>query len=348
MNRLKSRAFLTHESQTGFAAFAVTLILMVVLSLIVLGFAANSRDEQQRALDDQLSTAAYYAAESGINDAYAVIKGDLQNNLAIAPQTQCNNGPYVNSTGPTNSNNLTGNVTYTCLLVNPTPTSLQYTSEPTAEGQVVPLFAANNGPVTSINISWSATNGTGNFSGCPNSTQGTFPARASWSASCSAGVLQVDMVPASGWSSAQDLQNQATTVFLEPLANGNPSPQTVTAGEAGLFGGSCSASSSQVFGCFVNFNVPSASGYYLRIIPIYDEANYAVSADGQTPLTNAQAVIDSTGKARDELKRVEEHVSINPVGNNNSAPDEAIQSQSGICKMFSTFPGSTSGNSLNC
>ena len=56
---------------------------MIVMSLIVLGFAQISRRNQRESLDRQLSTQAFYAAESGVNDARELITTAAQNNQAI-------------------------------------------------------------------------------------------------------------------------------------------------------------------------------------------------------------------------------------------------------------------------
>jgi Tfp pilus assembly protein PilX len=57
------------DKQAGMVAIMVTMILMIVISLIVVGFAQISRRNQRQALDRQLSTQAFYAAETGVNDA---------------------------------------------------------------------------------------------------------------------------------------------------------------------------------------------------------------------------------------------------------------------------------------
>ena len=76
--------------QKGMAAILITLIMMIVISLIVLGFAQITRHDQQQALDKQLSTEAFYAAESGINDAINAIQN--LNYLTSHPNGKTNCG----------------------------------------------------------------------------------------------------------------------------------------------------------------------------------------------------------------------------------------------------------------
>jgi hypothetical protein len=343
---------LPNQSQSGQAAFAVTLVIMIVLSLIVLGYANNARNEQRRALDDQLNTTAFYAAESGVNDAFAVIKADIANNVDLVAQTNCV-GPYSSTT--TNALVSPGaTVAYTCLLVNPTPPSLEFAPLDTGHGQVVPVFAADGSNIQIITISWQQDGLTTNtnFTGCPSSTVNTFPPRASWSPSCTAGVLQVDMVPASGWSSLSNLQTDTNTVFLEPMQSsgnlsGTPSQNSVSTSNTGIIiGVTCGADSGGKYDCTTDLVVAPENGYYMHIVPIYDNADVSITAtntsSNHVDLANAQALIDSTGKASDELKRIQEYISINPV-DNNDAPVNALQSLNGICKTLITRPGVTTG-----
>lgn len=359
-------------AQDGFAAFAVTLILTIVITLIVLGFAANSRNEQTRALDAQLDTAAYYAAESGINDAYSMIKTDFTNGTAIPSQTLNCTGDYLNATSGVltpGSSTASGAAAYTCLLVNPTPLTLEYAPLDAGQGQVVPLFGINPGPpqtataVNNVTISWQEFRVPANFSTCPQSTINTFNSSSIWSTSnCTAGVLQVDIVPAYGWASPTDLQNDTETVFLEPQRNySDSSDKPVVNGS--VIPAVCGSGGGE-YGCNVTLDnlPPSPSGalctsggcYYLHIVPVYNDTAVSVTTAGSSGLGNipldfadAQATIDSTGKAGDQLKRIQEYVSINPIGNNN-APVNALQGLSGVCKQFSTYPGYVNGEADAC
>src|SRR5689334_20404193 len=77
------------DRQAGMVAIMVMLILMLVISLIVLGFAQISRRNQRQSLDRQLSTQAFYAAETGINDAAEIIKNALAAGTTAADKPDC-------------------------------------------------------------------------------------------------------------------------------------------------------------------------------------------------------------------------------------------------------------------
>lgn len=363
-------SFKLKAQEGGYAAFTATLIIMVVISLIVLGFANNARNEQQRGLNNQLSLAAYYAAESGINDAYAIIKADLATGIQPPAQTQACHGPAYDPSasstvlGPSGASP-TNYPSYSCLLVNPTPPSLQYSPIDVGHGQVVPLFGvsqASGHPVSvrSVTISWqeSGLSPSARFTGCP-TTPYSFPAQANWS-NCGAGMLQVDLVPASGWSTVQQLQAATQSYFLEPLYNsgsgGHNTIENVGTTSNGVdFGTTCG--SGREYACTITLqNLPAAifgppgrsqAAYYLHIVPIYENADVTVTAAGCTglgacsrpvDLADAQASVDSTGQDGSELKRIEERISINPVGDNNQPP-AALQTQNSLTKQFTTRPG---------
>lgn len=107
---------------------AITLVL--VLSLITVSFAELMRREQRSALDKHLSTQAYYAAESGINDASQAIYAGFEGNKDSCEPlgsgdsrlgSQFLKGASSNQVGDTEDHG------YTCLLIDTTPKSLEYT-----------------------------------------------------------------------------------------------------------------------------------------------------------------------------------------------------------------------------
>lgn len=116
------RSIKTEEN--GFASLVVALILILVLSLLTVGFAQVARREQQDALDSQLANQAYYAAETGVND----VKAELPALIAAATAGGANpaTNPQFNGTSCLNSTYLphnmnivssTDDVSYTCAIV---------------------------------------------------------------------------------------------------------------------------------------------------------------------------------------------------------------------------------------
>ena len=56
------------KDQNGIASIIIVVVIILILTLVVLAMSRNANREQRQALDRQLSSAAFYAAESGIND----------------------------------------------------------------------------------------------------------------------------------------------------------------------------------------------------------------------------------------------------------------------------------------
>ena len=110
INRFKKNEF-------GLVSIMVASVLMVVMSLITLGFARIAQRENRQAVDDQLATQAFYAAESGIN---AAVKGITKSTL---PRTEC---PFVGGEYNNGVVSAEKDVYFTCVLINPTPDSLYF------------------------------------------------------------------------------------------------------------------------------------------------------------------------------------------------------------------------------
>ncbi|HSX31746.1 MAG TPA: hypothetical protein VLF43_00655, partial [Candidatus Saccharimonadales bacterium] len=175
-------------------------------------------------------------------------------------------------------------------------------------------------------------------SNCPASTTNAFRPTASWT--CGYGVLRFDLVPTSGTMNHASLMSGNMAAFLVPIKTAVPATMAYsTTGAGDLTGASCSDTN-----CTVTINAGlGGSQYYMRINSIYRDVSLQISATnslGQpVELRDAQALIDSTGKAQDVLRRVQVRVPINGTSTNLTS-DFAIQSTDSICKRFSVMDGS--------
>ena len=113
----------------GYASFVITLITIILVGLIVLGFSIDANIEQKNSLGNILSTDAYYAAESGINDAYNIVSQYINKGLPVPPGNNCNSHYYVNGKSnqlfPNPESSAPAQIYYSCLIVNPDPQNLQ-------------------------------------------------------------------------------------------------------------------------------------------------------------------------------------------------------------------------------
>jgi Tfp pilus assembly protein PilX len=315
--------------QAGVVAIFVTMIMMIVISLIVLGFAEISRTEQRNSLDDQLSVQAYYAAESGINDARSVIATDLATGKVIQSTSSCVNHPV----------STTYDVFYTCLVVNATPPTLLYNIGNFST--VIPII----NPATAfrtLTLDWKTASGSTDAGSCPTSIAPpvSFPPDTSSSWSCNFPVLRVDLLNAntatfsrsgpSGWST------DTATMFFVPIVN-NASPNTGLLSDRGnILGADCS-----VTDCQATIDLGS-NDYYMRVTTLYEtNSKLTVSATvsaGKVSFYDAQATIDSTGKAQDVLRRVLVAVDLTDA-NDYQVPSGAIITKNSVCKQFEVTPG---------
>jgi hypothetical protein len=330
----------SNPKEAGMVAILVTMILMIVISLIVLGFAQISRRNQRQSLDRQLSTQAFYAAETAVNDAADLIKAAVQTGTNPAAKPDCNSsggGFYATLTPVIDA---TSDVEYSCLIVDPAPTTLVYSDVGTTS-TVVPLVASS-GTIASVRLTWQtkddsltpATN-------CPNN-RNTLPAAGAWG-TCGYGVLRFDLVPTTGGLTHSSLQSATMTAFVIPLRPGAAAAATAnpmgysTGGANNRLGVVCSNAN-----CTLTINGLSQGQYYMRVSSLYKDVSLQIAATSSTgsavSLQGAQAVIDATGKAQDVLRRIQVRVPL-AGSSSNLLSDFAIQSTDAVCKRFAVMDG---------
>ncbi|HSX32925.1 MAG TPA: hypothetical protein VLF91_01165 [Candidatus Saccharimonadales bacterium] len=334
--------------QAGMVSIMVTLILMIVLSLIVLGFAQIARRNSRQVLDNQLSTQAFYAAETGVNDVRHLLQTAIQNGTPIPAKPDCTNGSgaeqiFYGSPAPLGLSPIIDaqhKVSYSCIMVNPTPSTLSYSNVNSRQGIVAPLLSSGN-PIAKLNFTWQAQQPV-NLSNCPASTSGVFSTTGSSGAwTCAYGVLRFDLVPTAGGLTQAGLQANTMTSFAVPLRGaGINSVGYSTNGAADVLGIHCTASAPVA--CSLDVTGLSGTAYYLRVLSLYQPVSLQVTATDASgvgvPLTGTQAIIDATGKAQDVLRRVQVHVPLLS-SSQNQLSDYALESTSAICKRFEVMSG---------
>ncbi len=334
------------SNEQGFASMVIALILIIILALLTIGFAQLARREQQNALDKQLANQAYYAAETGVNDAHKDIKSGAitidgtGGSTTKADKTNC----IVPVTGLTKHPDIDANngVFYTCLLVDLTPVSLTKDLGTDTAWNTTFSNSQSSAPTTlvspgSLTVTWSSQDGKSPRP--PDGTTNFTPVGPSWNAPA---VLQVSLTPLNQLDRAS-LISSTYTVFLYPSRDSGSAVYSTNPIDQGkIVPGSCGGS------CQVTISgLPAGvTSYLLRMIDYYDDSHVIVTAkaaDGITPLdfNNSQAVIDSTGRARNVLKRIRVHVPANPPPN---LPNNSLDAQN-ICKYFTTDPSGTQSQS---
>jgi Tfp pilus assembly protein PilX len=348
-----------NKSQDGVVSLLVTMVLMIVISLIALGFAQIARRNQGAQLDQQLSTQAFYAAESGVNDAAQIVSAQLQAGVVSPSQmgrTTCTDAGTNNIYSSLNTNSALGaaadNIAYTCVLVDPTPPTLETDIGTTSK--IIPVSASSN--ISDIKLMWSTNKSTTTpANGCPHSV--TLPTATAWG-SCGVGVLRVDLVPTDGGSPADaaTLAKETMTFFVVPMAPGSAGATnavTYTGANAStgnthnIVGVICQNTTAN---CTVKVDTSSVShqNYYLRVSSEYEDSLLQITADNASgtalPLSGSQVIIDSTGKAQDVVRRIQVYVPIGLMSNQLS--DYAIESTDSVCKRFAVMTNHYIGTEL--
>jgi hypothetical protein len=317
-------------------SFLVCFIMMIVITLVVLGFSQVSRNELKLTLNRQLSAEAFYAADSGINNAAAIISADVADATTPPSTTGCGAGSAYSDNNPLSAEY---SVSESCIIVNPAPTSLEYEI---ADGSSVAFpVTVSAGAVNSLTFQWNdPTDGT-TYSGCPASA-GQFSIGTDWSQAgdCDAGVLQIDLFPANlGTPASFNITTQETnadSVFLTPTRNAAYSPSlsngAVYAAQCND-GGKCTAT-------ITGLNAPS---YYLHVSPVYEDSTVVVCANNGTacdvPLYGAQADVDVTGKAQAVLERLDARVSLTSGLGGGGTPNYAVHTGDSLCKLLEGYAG---------
>ncbi len=347
------------SQQTGFVSFLVVVLIMMVLSLIVLAFARLVRREQTQTLDRQLNSQAFYAAESGVNDA----RNKLASNpgLSLTDYDECNEFIDVPPALDARLDGAAGNVSYSCLLVDPSPSQLDYSSVPTDQSIALPLFPQNatppiNPPITRLDISWEDSAGATTLAGCPTGsntdTPDAFPGQ--WDPNCEIGMLRVEIVPFDGSKTRDQLISERFIAYLQPRrTTGLTSMNFNEASGISALTGSNPRGQGEIIGvrcnnagirrCTLSLSgVPSITNGFMRLRSIYRTTAVTITAyNGSSPvgLAGVQATIDATGKANDVLKRIKVNVPL--AQGNEPFPEFALQSTSSQCKRIYLTPPAT-------
>lgn len=328
------------NKQQGFVSIIVASILMILLSLVTIGFSQLMQREQRQALDRQLSSQAFYAAETAVNDVYNTGIGSIAEKTTCA--TDATWDGIVDSSEPA--------VGYTCLLIDPFPDSLEYDNGAinVQTSKTIPLKTQSGDNFRSLEFSWSKEGATASV-GC---TTGVANLPASLPETAIP-LLRIDLVPLLSYD-RQSLIDNTRTIFLYPT-NGSGSGCSVasrpisTINLGDVIQVPCDTTTNT---CSFEVTMPNGSGsagffgnnVISRIKSIYGSADLKITGtDGGTPevvrFVGAQTVVDSTGKANDVLRRIKVRLSDS---NAYSVPEYALQIFDGICKQIEVTEASAS------
>lgn len=328
-----------YREENGFAAIIVTLVIMTIIVLVVIGFFAVVNREQRASIDRQLSTQAFYAAETGVNDAASALVADDIDDIDDCSGFQ---GSAIYDDRHLSQDE---EIEYTCVIVDSSPDSLAYDSVKTERATVVIIKAVDDSgsPVdlSRLNVSWQSEE-------LPNSI--SFPSSgddfpADWP--YAAPVLRTSLTPINlNNINRQELIEQTATTFLRPRTSGSSS-YGLTFGQqhnqGDIVPARCNENDEPKY-CNISFGIPSGSGseFLLTLRGVYHSANVFITGESGggngVQFADQQAVIDSTGRAGDVLRRMQVRV---PLRQQFNRPGFALEAtgDGGVCKKYSVHPG---------
>lgn len=358
MKRLHHQA---PRNEYGLVSIVATATIVALLALIVIGFARLMSRELRQSLDRQLSSQAYYAAESGINDAknyLADLANDPSNPQPIT-KTNCDNPPpnpdglrFMKFFKDLDVNPNSG-AKYTCVLLNPNPKVLNYGPSFTTETRL--SFLTNAGGDQLI-IAWRPSkDAQSGFR--PDLSLTTFN---TWNAM---GLLRLTIFTATDQlnTSRAELQSTALNLFLVPVGGGTVGNYDVIgyAGSNGkLVQGRCvnSGVKTIVLGtstyttnspCVIVISGLPAGTHIVKMKDIYApvDKQFQIADAGGDPatFTGGPVEVDVTGRGTDVVKRLSTTLQPELTGGNlpggfqnalDFLPDYAIESAMSICKLI--------------
>lgn len=342
------------DNQQGLVSFVVTIIVMLILSLIVLGFARLGRREQRQSLDRQLNTQAFYAAESGINDTLDYINTNLEAPGFVEEKDDCDPLPGYNPVISTE-----GPIEYTCVLYDSTPPEISVSSTDDTDKDVVLIQSSGAQVIQEINFYWQDKDGGASVAGCPNIIAGL---PVNWPATCETGILRLDLVPFGTVGpttnpSRTNLIDRQMTAFLYPMTGADTTVDYTSASglsnQGRMVQGGCNAAAGKPRLCRVTvtgLGVLGSDRFYARLKGIYGSSAVTITLDGVVGVgeniietKNYQVKIDSTGKANDVLRRVQVYARINETLITEAARQIlgngfAVQTRDTVCKRAAVAP----------
>lgn len=310
-----------NHKQQGLVAIVVTIIMMIVITLIVLGFARISRREQRSALDRQLSTQAFYAAESGVNDARRALESDP--GLAGSYNSDCTT--FANTAGSTSGVTLntaiagSSSAVYTCILVDSSVPEIVFDVSDIQRVTQLKYAAGTN--IEDVSIYWDDNTGTPTFGGCP--APGINPVSLT---NCGAPIARIELVNGNNISAVP-----AKVFYIYPATT---TADGATIGYGSVTGSTASGNCNVLLPrrCIVTITGLNSTLFYMRVNPIYGSAAFTIKPAGANKFIGSQTIIDVTGKATDVVRRLQ--VRVPTAGLSNNGPLHALQGTDKICKKF--------------
>lgn len=342
------------NDQAGIASMVIVILIMTLLTLIVLGMTQNSNREQRQSLDRQLSSQAFYAAESGVADA----KDYVAKYPVDAPpaKTKCNgseitHAPVISGDqfpGRTSQVGEDPGIRYSCVLYNRIPPNLKFGSVPVDSSQLVPIEDAGGLTIDTLSFSWHQEKSSADFAGCPSqdpSQLGNLPDNLA--NNCEAGMLRVELINPEPAPSKQVFLDRVFLAYFKPSRGAAAGAIQYGSGlglhkQGALVNGNCDSGE-----CKVTIRNIGSKKLYLHLRSIYKPNSVEITGKldngSNVRFRGAQMEIDSTGRAVDLIKRISQRIPLTGI-KSDILPEFVIQTSDDICKRLQIVPGRVLSN----
>jgi hypothetical protein len=355
INKLKNSYKKTNES--GVISIITVILLSMVLTLITTAFVKSANSNQRQALDTQLSTQAFYAAESGVNDATSILANGLSEQVLNAlNKEECNS--FLDLIKSPTYTGLLGSepdilesyskIQYTCVLVKNHVSDISLTM---GESAIFPIATEDNATITGLEITWGDNTNT-----VPAGASTELSEKSVWGDGAVALIRLTFYYP--DILDRANLASDQKTLFLRPVqSGGNGAPPNYeyqltaeSSKDGSIIGVNCSSSPCTIKLMGIsNLITGTVTPFYLRVATVYsnfDSSPVTIKAYDdigvQKDLVNAQYSIDVTGRANDVYRRIEVRRSIMPDWD---FPSSVVNSAGDLCKQFTVWPGSATDES---
>ena len=336
------------SKESGVVSLFTAIFFTILLTVLTTGFIRIMINENQQANDDDFSSRAYYAAESGVEDMKRALAQYYPNDIAKLNATVCD--PPV---GYSNVVSSALGVSYPCKLLNFNPPSIEATLPADGSSMQWRLRSQNDVPFNAVRISWHSLSETVDGANVTFRTTNTIPTYGNWN---NAGTPFPAMIRSQvfGYTTAgpvndADLKANNYNGFLNPTstANGNamdistalngattPTDVLCTTNTATYAGYACQATINLApIGSF------SGKTMFLRLKSLFDTNGTKVKIElmngsNVVNTSDAQAIVDVTGRAGTLFRRVQSRVSLPGTASSDLMPEFSLESGDNICKRF--------------
>ncbi len=358
-------------NQSGAVSLLSVVLFSIIITIVATVYVRTVVSQQKNAINYDLGNRAYYAAESGVQDAVRILKNDPSKRVNKSTCSPLNDLGVLGASGTAYS------LSYTCQLITVNPRALNGSLgenwSNNATTRILPADSTQPGPFT-IRISWSKKKQDGSTdpvtSVARTGAVAEFPPKYRWFALSGSVIdnnrpihplLRATLVNRP-IASANSSQTQQRVTFLNPTVVAHGGSQVFTTSEslesqqAKLFTNASCYNSDSIpagfkggdYSCYQDINLGSgydfnAQAIYLRLSTFYSGTDFSVklisgsgASEQEVSLKDSLITIDVTGKAGGNIfRRIQQDVSIGGEFAYDSTPDASIVAGEGICKNYS-------------